>query len=234
MTFKQRLQQVLAGRALTAWGRNNGLSGGTISRISGDQVPGHQILNLIHKIENVSLDWLVHGHGAPFLVHEELADSRAAEYLRQLLDERDWRLTVLSDGSLAAVVATQPAQLEFKGKPIDYTACEVLTGTLGPLVLQLLNEQPRLHCQRVDRQAMADLYTGRLGAWLLAGEAGLVNKAEPVERLELSDLYEPDQVGEAAPDYQADELLARIQRLTPHNRESVSLIVDTLLEGQNQ
>lgn len=228
MSFRERLNTLLAGRPLTAWGRKNHLSGGTISRISGGQVPGQQILNLIQKVENVSLGWLLDGQGAAFLTHHEQTGDGMSDHIARLFAETGWTVTWLEDESgRIAISLTQPGQIDFKGNLVDYTITELVTGAVNSLVVSLLNNWPNKQRRYVPGPTMGEIYTGRVGSYRLQL---LLEDAETVTRFAL---HEVEQVAEENAEYNQEQImLDSYRQLTPHNQESVRLIVSTLLTQQ--
>ena len=233
--FIDRVQRVLAGRRITPWGIQIGLNKGTTARIAKNEIPGLPILNLISRVEHVSTAWLIDGQGSPLPVHREASDADCAAYLVQLLtDEPDWRIDALSDGDHAALILTQPGEVDFKGRAIPYTILEVvLCHRLGPASLAVVNDAQAITLGIIDADTMAALWRGDVVSWQLIGDEGLARRGEPRQRIDVDELYLRRGVGEDSPDYAAEsEIVDKFNRLTPHNRDSVEMIIDRLLDGQ--
>ena len=231
MSFKSRLKLMLDGRPLTGWGKQNKLSGGTISRISGGGVPGHQILNLIQKIENVSIGWLVDGIGRPFIVHDEFSDEQTAGYLATLLEEQGWRLYFVTDQTNMALVCTLPAEIEFKKNRVRYTAVEIICGQYGAETQAVLNGFDNIYLLKIDRETLTSLCRGEIGTHRLVGNdecTGLLAQAQPMDQP--PEQPEIQAIAEDSPDDYA--LLAKYHQLNAANRKTLLMIIDTLLKQQ--
>ena len=201
--------------------------------------PGQKILGIIQKLENVSLSWLVDGVGQPFLTRRAESDAEAARYLEALLVDEDWTVYLLTDRIRTALVLTQPAQIQHKDKRIPYRALEVITGPIGERTLEILNSREEILRKEISTDTMDRIWAGEMGSWKLLGSKqspGVIDGAELARTplREKTHLYgEENAVRDesASTDY---ELVAQYHRLTPHNRETLRMILQTLLEQQEQ
>jgi hypothetical protein len=226
--FSGRIKTMLADRKITPWGESIGLNKGTTFRMRKNEVPGHQILNLIQKVENLSLSWLLDGQGAPFLVQRFNSDADLAAQLRELFAEDGWRVDWIEDTrGRVAIALTMPGQIDFKGKAVDYMITELLTGPAGAQTVALLNNWPHKYRVELAPEVMDQLLNGEIGSYLLGRLSG---DAEPVHHVEWNN---EDLVAEPPSRY-GEQVLARFNELTPHNQESIRMIIETLLEQQQR
>lgn len=232
--YLERLNFVLGDRKITPWGAGIGLNKGTIGRINQGHVPGHQILNLIQRVENVSIGWLVDGSGEPFLVHREDSDAAMADYLQALFDEPGWNAYLLTDLHMPAIALLQPGEIDFKGKSVRYQVTEIVTGPLGPLTLETFNRYQGLRrLVKLSGGDMDAINQGRVGSYRLGqwieGAHSLDGGA-----LEFSDVVADYAVAENTGNYGDDvrALLEGYRQLSPHNQESIHMIIEALLIAQ--
>ncbi|EJL6714163.1 transcriptional regulator [Vibrio cholerae] len=127
-SFVERLNLVLGDRKQTPWGKSLGFTGGSISSIFGGRIPGPEILNIIRRVENVNLNWLLSGSGSPYSVDYIQSAERLADTVDQLLMDEDWKVYVCNLGARTVLVLSLPGQYESKDKWYDYTICQVLVG----------------------------------------------------------------------------------------------------------
>lgn len=231
--FKKRMELILDGRKITPWGESIGLNKGTTGRMRSGLTPGHQILNLVQKVENVSIGWLVDGVGDPFLIHHEDNDRAMANYLQALFDETGWTAYLLTDKQAPAIALVQPGEIDFKGKTVPYQITEIVTGPLGPQTLETFNRYPGGRCWvSLSGEEMDEINQGRVGSYRLGR---LIEDADTISGpLEWTDVVDQPALAESLGTYGNDEqaLLAGYRRLSPHNQESVHMIIDALLEAQ--
>ena len=109
--FLERISFILGGRKKHPWGHALGIRSTRITQMFLGQVPTADALEIIHRAEGVSIDWLLTGDAAPFCVRH-LTDQDGVALLRKqngaehyyLLTTPEltripaWRLPVLSGG----------------------------------------------------------------------------------------------------------------------------------------
>lgn len=233
MSFKERLYKILDGRPIKQWAGAHHISSGTIGRISTGHIPGQQMLHLIQRVENASVNWLIDGTGLPFLIHEEPNDRAMANYLQALFDETSWTAYLLTDKQAPAIALVQPGEIDFKGKTVPYQITEIVTGQLGPQTLETFNRYPGGRCWvSLSGEEMDEINQGRVGSYRLGR---LIEDADTISGpLEWADVVDQAALAESLGTYGNDEqaLLAGYRRLSPHNQESVHMIIDALLEAQ--
>lgn len=174
-SFADRLRWVLGPRKATAWAKRLQIPAGTRDRMlrAGGIPPTYESLTKIMRTEHVSLNWLLGGEGAPFLLARTASDAETAELLRQHLQEEAWRVHLVIDEHCAALVLHQPAELGAGDASIRYQAIEILAGPVGPAafdVLQALRYGRIDGVTRLEADEMADLYAGRIGTFALIGD----------------------------------------------------------------
>lgn len=183
LEFNNRLQYLLSGRDKHPWGAAIGLNKGTIDGMTRTgSTPGGESLRMIHRCENVSLDWLLEGRGAPFIVTAYPPNGEAEQILEEWLQDPTWALTLVTDGARYAVILDQPRIFSVKdgkdlsGEPqyrgIPYRKVEILVGAVGPLTMERLRlEAPKraIRLVEVPSEVLGQLHTGKLGSYKLWG-----------------------------------------------------------------
>lgn len=233
-TFKTRLDAVLHGRRLNPWCKAHGLSKGTAGRMIEGQTPGPEILSLIMRIENVSITWLLEGIGAPFLV-SEYTDGYA-DILQEWLDYGGRPAYIVTDRHDAAVILVQPAQHEYRGKTIDYSAIQITHGNIKASEIDVINRFPEIYLKPVSSAVLDAIKRGDMGTWQLLGDMhhpGLLSDAELIDSITAADIGAGQRVAEAHSKYHhSDDIADRFSRLNAHDQESISMIIDALLAKQ--
>jgi len=237
--FLSKLDYLSAGRNKTPWLQSIGLTKGTISRLinqSGD--PSETILRTLYHSENASLHWLTEGKGHPFLVNRVLSDAEGAALLAELLEESGWTIYLVTGSGCVGytLVLTQPGQYDIKGRPVDYTLVEIISGNLGAktqeeIALEAAFEN-RCHQLEISQDEYQRLQSGEMGNYELIGwrnERGLLDTALPLFTSQL------DKIADSPADYRSSDLTADEQRLlkrfrglTPADQKKLLIIADTL------
>lgn len=227
-SFAERLKFILAGRLKHRWGEAMGIPKGVVTTMFRDVVPRASTLAAIQHAENARVDWLLTGHGAPFLVETY---PRSGDELRRLAqglhdEPQAWTVAVVHDGAAAAAVLTQPGGFENDDVAIKHTIVEVLAGPAsGPELAECARHAPHAHLRylRIDPEQLAALCAGQMGTWALLGDdkhPGLLVSAR-AEAL-------PDEparlVADAPPDYaheREQRLLARCRALSARRQAAL-------------
>ncbi len=197
LSFRERLQYIAADRKMTPWLRGYGLGGGTVDDVlNNDHIPKVDLLVPLARAENASLEWLLRGRGAPFLVTRACNEAEAQQYLTSLGDESGWRGVCYTDGHAHVLVLTQPAEQSVKQKMKPYTALEVVSGAISRLALAQFDEvAPNARTVNIDSAGLHRLATGQTaGTWWLTRAPDL-----PFQVIEAN--TQPPGVAEAGADY---------------------------------
>ena len=180
--FKQRLEWMLAGRKVTPWAKEMGLTSGTMGRLSKGEVPGPEILTAIMRRENVSISWLVDGKGLPFIVDTHFTDDSLLTMLRMHAADAPYSVcfTLNADRGMAVFIFSQPASYYIKkGKPLEYRQIEVVIGPYTQKIRNALIHQ-RITASTtkaflLDDLEFSSLIRGQYGTYQLFGDGGLTN-----------------------------------------------------------
>jgi hypothetical protein len=250
--FADRLLQVLADRKKHPWGQALGISNAVITTMFRGQIPTFEALSAIQRCENVSLDWLLRGHGAPYLVHREPSDACAAAYLRRrVADEPAQRVHLLADGVRLAIVLDRPAGYTIRDRAVEYRDVEVIAepcgGATAAALADLLGDIPGpAHLVDVPPVELDAVIAGERGTYALFGDdarRGLLAEVTPVAtRTELWEYLEARgfsqrAVAEPSERYGAREevlaieeavLLASYRRMPADDRARLLRIADAL------
>lgn len=231
MQIADRLAVVLNGRKKYPWGERIGLGRNAIQALSSGRMPTAEKLLPIVRADNVSLSWLLDGRGDPFLVSHDESAEQLAHHLRDLLDEEDWTVHLVTSPTRAVFVLTQPGQYQVGQRWIDYTIVEIVAGPLGPAVVEALAEalpgDQILHVQ-TDTETVDRLAGGWMGNRELLGDEeqpGLLSRCTHIGL---------DVLEAAAADTTSSEervLLEKFRRLTPQNKHHAWAVVNALADG---
>lgn len=183
MNFKERIETILEGRKLHPWGSSLGLGRGLLDGISQGTIPKADALAMISRAENVRIDWLITGEGAPYLVSRFPDEAEALEHLEVLLEEEGWSGYVVSDGAREALVLVLPRQIMAKtGETVAAPVVEVLVGGGPALPVAAEAVLGELREVTVEPETLAHLSNGHLGTYHLLGwreQPGLLDQARP-------------------------------------------------------
>ncbi len=170
-SFVERLNLVLNDRKQTPWGRSLGFTGGSISSIFGGRVPGPEILNVIRRVENVNLNWLLTGEGSPYIVEYFQSAHTLSDYVCAMLHEEEWVVHVVSHINTACLVLTQPGAYEFKGKWVDYRIVHVIVGPGDEILKNVLDDYHKggghIFVSELSEEQRQDIMSGKIGTYLL-------------------------------------------------------------------
>jgi hypothetical protein len=244
-TFLQRLHRVIADRQPYPWAASVGWNKGNTARVMQGHVPGPELLVPVSWVENVRLDWLLTGRGAPFFANSFPDDATAALAIGyHFEDSDDWHVHVLP-GPVGgfAVCLTMPAEVDVKGTPVPFTALEVFVGPLGNEVRDVIaraHEAGRAvtFTQLDDDEQWTKLQLGELGSYqLLYSDAAILKTGEALEAGEgepdASQLLRvaespPPAYGPTAISPQHRALVRQIEHLAPPDRAVIEQLLDRL------
>ena len=169
-----RLRRVLDGRSPWKWGARVGLSDGTIGRMMKGSLPDPEKLIPAMRIENLSMNWLLDGMGAPHPMWAPISDAEAAKYIDQHLHEDiDAEVLIVHSKEGFTPVMHSMAHVESKSFQYDYRAVTLLGGgVFGRETLQKLN-QCASKSRRDGRCRVRSVYMPEIGWRLLShGQIG--------------------------------------------------------------
>ena len=235
--FFARIETLLVDRKIYPWSTALGMGSGSIGYLKKGKSPSMDTVLLIARAEHVSIHWLLTGEGAPYLVYKGDSDLEIAEHLGILLHDEpgQWTIHMLSSGSAVVLLLTQPGQVDYKKKPIDYTICETISGPVASKTLALLRQQVEENCHRIklwqldpaDLQKLAD---GEYGPYHILGDK---KHPAPVSLSPLELTTELDQVSEAAQGYYIVQnvteldLIERFRSLSPDKQQALLNLIDS-------
>lgn len=129
-TISDRLRKVLGeDRSPWKWADQVLLSAGAIGRLLKDSVPDPAKLIPAIRFENLSLNWLLDGYGAPFVVAAPPTDQAAAQLLATMLeDEPDSAVLQAWCEQGFSVVVHTPVIAEHAGKSYAYRQTTIVGG----------------------------------------------------------------------------------------------------------
>ncbi|AWL12793.1 hypothetical protein HMF8227_02341 [Saliniradius amylolyticus] len=168
-----RLTHVLGDRTLHGWGKSLGLSDGKIQNMRKGKTPDPELLSILSRTENVNINWLLTGDGAPFKVHAFTNGDDLQDYLSTALEDEPWRIIVVESYPEVTVVLHQPGQIDFAKRTIDYHVVEVLTGSRSKLLIEFLEQLARAGMLEVVQACTslnkAEIRLGMVGPYWLFG-----------------------------------------------------------------
>lgn len=220
--FVARLDWVLADRPKHPWGKQLGIGQGPINTMFKGSIPSHEFLSAICRYENISLNWLLEGKGAPCLVHRFDSDEATAEYLATLLEDEPWDIHVVGDHRQYAVVLTQPGAYECKKEFVEYTLVEILTGACAGLTGRVARRAAatvyNAYIVEATPDEMQALQEGKLTNYrLVYGKDAILGRKLPLEDNDLFWATLPTQSGSE----QEAEILERFRDLSRSNQQAL-------------
>lgn len=133
--FADRLHRILGDRRQYAWGERVGASRGSVNRMFKGEIPGWELLLAIHEVERVDLNWLLTGHGAPYVRLTEVDGAR-------LLATPGWDGHWFAAADALCLCLIRPARRHTHDRPVNYSKIHVLP--VSTAMLERLG-QPRPH-----------------------------------------------------------------------------------------
>jgi len=193
--YLSRMDIVLGDRKKYPFGFSMGFSRGTINRLFSMEMAGNiDTFMAMRHAENLSLDWLLNGIGAPYVTRLTSTDNTTAELITHLFEGEpmDWQATVLTDQITNLVILSQPAIYVVGKRTLDYTRLEVLTGPVGEGTLELL-DTAGLTCKvaKTDTLTLRRVLSGQIGTYALLENPGILKNAETRARLSTAQIAEP-------------------------------------------
>lgn len=171
MNFEERLNCVLQDRKQTPWGQGLGFTSTSISSMFKGHTPGPEFLHAIRRAENVNLNWLLTGEGAPYIVEYFQSADALTDYLCAMLHEEEWTVYVCSSHGTACLVLTQPGAYEFKNKWIEYRIVHVIVGPSDDMVGNVLidnhHDGKHIFVPLISEEERHAIITGQVGTYVL-------------------------------------------------------------------
>jgi hypothetical protein len=232
--FLSILDELSGGRNKTPMLQDAGLTKGTISRLINGDPPSIDILTAIARMENASLHWLTERRGTPYRVNRIADDAEGYRLLDELLAEGRWSGYQFSDGAgTICLVLTQPGGYQIKGRSVQYTVVEILSGDIGEKTLERFIrasvEGMEVYSAEISQDEFDRLCNGRLGNYELLGwrnEHGLVHTATPAEKKALHQLKHRTDAGLLSDTER--RLLELFRHLAPKAQQQLIQIAKTL------
>lgn len=223
-SFDERLEVVLGDRKIHPWGKQLGMTRGTIQRLKEGSFPDPEKLMPACRVENLSLSWLLYGIGTPYLVQVAVDAGDAMDRIEALWSDEPWGMLVAHTDSNWTPVLHQPAQLLLpEGSSLEYRLVQVITGNIRGCEMRVadrLSREPTsnlgsVQLSNADWRRLAGGYMGPVelfGKKQLPGDNFLAEPDPPLFSL-------PD-IGEEAPKYdvlteaerEATEIMSRLDR----------------------
>ncbi|HDY7894727.1 TPA: transcriptional regulator [Vibrio vulnificus] len=169
MNFKDRLTFLIKDRKKTPWGKELGFTSPSITAMFNGHVPGPEFLQAIRRAENVNLNWLLTGEGAPYIVEYFQSADTLSDYVCAMLHEEEWVVYVCSSQGTACLVLTQPGAYEFKNKWIEYRIVHVLVGPSDDIVGNVLidnhHDGKHIFVPLISEEERQAIITGQVGTY---------------------------------------------------------------------
>ena len=178
MNFEERLGFLIKDRKKTPWGKSLGFTSPSITAMFNGHIPGPEFLHAIRRAENVNLNWLLTGEGAPYIADYFHSGQALYQHLAVMLGSEPWQVYVCSHHTHACFVLTQPGQYEFKGKWVDYTIIHILSGPSDEALTDLL----QIYSTEVKKVFVVD-HLAPVVPQIMRGDIGtyeLLHKENPI------------------------------------------------------
>ncbi|MBD0786707.1 transcriptional regulator [Vibrio sp. Y2-5] len=171
MNFEERLNYVLQDRKQTPWGQSLGFTSTSISSMFKGHTPGPEFLQGIRRAENVNLNWLLTGEGAPYIVEHFHSADALSDYVCAMLHDEEWGIHIVSHIDKACIVLSQPGAYEFKGKLVNYRIVHVLVGPGDEVLKNVLEDchtggNPIL-VPELSEEQIQNIISGQIGTYHL-------------------------------------------------------------------
>lgn len=223
-SFEERLEVVLGDRKIHPWGKQLGMTRGTIQRLKEGSFPDPEKLMPACRVENLSLSWLLFGIGTPYLVQVAVDAGDAMDRLEALWSDEPWDMLVAHTASNWIPVLHQRAQLLLpEGSSLEYRMVQVITGNVQGCELRLADRLARepastlgsVRLSDEDWRRLASGYMGPIELWSKQPSTGYAFLADPVPPL-----FSLPDIGEDATPYnvmtsderEATEIFSRLER----------------------
>ncbi|GAB6262475.1 hypothetical protein [Photobacterium sp. R1] len=133
-TFEHRLRFIQQDRAQSNWAESLGMSEREFTALFTGPFPDTASLQLLRRVENANLNWLLSNNGEPFFVNHHLSGEAFSDTIQAKLEYKPWQVYLCSLAEHTMLILTHPAQVEYKGKTVDYQQLEIHVGP-GSLAL---------------------------------------------------------------------------------------------------
>lgn len=230
-SFFERIEFLRGETKIYPWLESMGMSRGTVSALKSGGFLSADNLAIVSRAENVNLNWLVAGEGAPYRVSAFADALSAAKHLRALGDER-WVLVaqvIINDAASTAVVLQNPGSYRVGETEYLYTIVETVVCPLALPVYAALDAIPA--DQRVQYKATAAQAQGLINGWQTPED--FFSQIKPG----LSLVREPDAAyvvlpgGKTLTGAQLDEwqqINGRLERLSPDQKSRIMGYLDSI------
>lgn len=246
-TLSERLEVVADGRKLYPWAKSIGISKGSIESVMklGGSLGGDS-LSLMHRVENVRIDWLLEGRGTPYSVNVCLSDEDAVELIDELLAE-EWRAYIVTDRKRIAIVLEQDGAFKTKDgkdaegvqqwRTVKYKIVEVIAGAIGRLSIQRIKDDSttKIACViEVTTDILTKIEKGQIGTYrMFMAPQPIIGTASQIVRPDAFFEYLSVDGPPASTSGEA-QLLQHYRSMTPAKRLAVNQLATAMTEHDDK
>ncbi len=183
MDFKERLKLILAGRKITPWGKALGMSNSVIHALSNGNAPGPNYLQVLSRVENVNLNFLLNNQGSPFLV-QETESCFIQDWIRS--NKMCFIYMAVCQGKhIFGLESTD--RIEHRGRSIDFKRFELISCPLTRNLIDTLSGFSRGYVTELTPDIYERLRKGKMGSYLCldneGGNGALLKKTHDLNKL---------------------------------------------------
>ncbi|WP_133512666.1 hypothetical protein [Candidatus Thiosymbion oneisti] len=225
--FLERINFILGGRKKHPWGQALGIRGTRITQMFLGQVPTADALEIIHRAEGVSIDWLLTGDAVPFCVRH-LTDQDGVTLLRKQNGDEQYHLLTTSELTrIPALVLTRSERRPIARNAVTQYIATILVAEVGHAMMQEM-AMDRLHLTAIGEPELERLQAGKLGPYELR-QTFLPHS----RRAEAADLHRITELlgrqGPAELSHQESALLCAYRRQPEHKQAAYRVLLDVEL-----
>lgn len=222
--FLERINFILCGRKKHPWGHALGIRSTRITQMFLGRVPTADALEIIHRAEGVSIDWLLTGDAAPFCVRHLTDQDGVALLRKQNGAEQYYLLTTPALTRIPALVLTRPERRSIARNTLTRYTATTLVAEVGPAMMQEM-AMDRLYLTATGEPELERLQAGKLGPYELR-QSFLPHsrRAETADLHRITELL--DRRGPAQLSHQESALLCAYRRQSEHQRAAYRALLD--------
>jgi len=154
----------LGGRKKHPWGHALGIRSTRITQMFLGRVPTADVLEIIYRVEGVSIDWLLTGDAAPFCVRH-LTDQDGVALLRKQNGAEHYYLLATPELTrIPALTITRPERRSVARNTVARYTATILVAEVGHAMMQELAVE-RLYLTALGEQELERLRAGRRGPY---------------------------------------------------------------------
>jgi len=242
MKLSGRLLQIKGLRPVSKWEREVGIPRGNLDRaIKENKLSNENAIRLLRS-ENVKLEWLLSGIGAPYHVSNYPNDYEMAQQIDAYHEDEaeGWTVTIIcckENPIPSVIVLSMPVQWQRPEDPnmIDITQIEILTGPFGLLSFKAVCQTGWFLVQslKLDDELVLAISKGLIGTYKLISDPGYLKQAEPIKTemlfsLETQIFNEPNPINQVALTDSEFQFLAKFRQLNKKDKQRLLAICDVL------